>query len=177
MKNVVLTGFMGSGKTSTGRLLAGRMNRPFIDTDQKIEQETGMTISEIFRVYGEAYFRQKERDLINKVSRYTNTVIATGGGTVMNLDSMNRLKANGVIISLTAALPVILERTGRRTHRPVLECPDKCALVTRLFRERAELYRKADYSVDTSVYSPQEVVEQIINFLRQGGYWLGRSKG
>ena len=176
MKNIVLIGFMGTGKTSTGRLLAGRLNRPFIDVDKKIEQETGLAISDIFQLYGETHFRQLERDAISRLARYTNTIIATGGGVVLKQENMIRLKNTGVIVSLTASLDTILERTSRRGVRPLLDCEDRAERVARLFKERACLYMKADYIIDTSCMSPHQVAEKIIVFLREGGHLRGRSQ-
>lgn len=175
MKNIVLIGFMGTGKTSTGRLLSGRLNRPFIDVDKKIEQETGLAISDIFQLYGEDHFRQLEREIISRVSRYTNAIIATGGGVVLKQENMVRLKSTGIIISLTASLEAILERTSRRGVRPLLDCEDRAERVARLLQERASLYMKADYTIDTSYMSPQQVTEKIIALLREGGNLRGRS--
>ncbi len=175
MKNIVLIGFMGTGKTSTGRLLAGRLKRPFVDVDKKIEQETGLAISDIFQLYGEDHFRQIEREVISRVARYTNTIIATGGGVVLKQENMVRLKSTGIIISLTAALETILERTERRGVRPLLDCEDRTERVAKLLQERASLYMKADYTIDTSYMSPQQVTEKIIALLREGGNLRGRS--
>lgn len=176
MKNIVLIGFMGTGKTTIGRLLAQRLGRPFIDSDRKIEYENGMSIREIFEAYGENYFRQKERIAIAKLSRYNNAVIATGGGVVLSSENMSRLKRNGVIITLTASTEVILERTSRRNTRPLLDNLEKREqVVNKLLKDRAELYHKADYSIDTSNSSPQQVINEIMFFLRQGGYLRGRS--
>lgn len=176
MKNIVLIGFMGTGKTSTGRLLAGRLNRPFIDVDKKIEQETGLAISDIFQLYGESHFRQVEREVIARVARYTSSVIATGGGVVLKPENMARLKNTGIIVALNASLDAILERTSRRGVRPLLDCDDRAARVARLFQERASLYMKADYTIDTTCASPQQVVEKIIALLREGGHLRGRSR-
>lgn len=175
MKNIVLIGFMGTGKTSTGRLLAGRLNRPFLDVDKKIEQETGLAISDIFQLYGETHFRQLERDVISRLARYTNTVIATGGGVVLKQENMARLKSTGVIVSLTASLDIILERTSRRGVRPLLDCEDRAERVAKLFQDRAALYKKADYIVDTGCMSPHQVAEKIIVLLREGGHLRGRN--
>lgn len=175
MKNIVLIGFMGTGKTSAGRLLAGRLNRPFIDVDKKIERETGLAISDIFQLYGEDHFRQLEREVISRVARYTNAIIATGGGAVLKQENMVRLKNTGIIISLTASLEAILERTSRRGVRPLLDCEDRAERVARLLKDRASLYMKADYTIDTSYMSPQQVTEKIIALLREGGNLRGRS--
>ncbi|MCX7780935.1 MAG: AAA family ATPase [Negativicutes bacterium] len=170
MKNIVLIGFTGTGKTTTGRLLAARLGRQFIDVDKKIELENELSISEIFARFGEEYFRRKEIEMIARVSRYRRVVIATGGGAVLFPENIARLKQGSVLIALTASLEVILERTGRRTTRPLFERPDREEYITRLLRDRQELYQIADYTVDTSVNSPLQVTSKIIAYLRKGGH-------
>lgn len=175
MKNIVLIGFMGTGKTTVGRLLASRLGRPFFDSDKKIEYEYNMNIREIFEIYGEIYFRQKERMIITRLSRYNNAVIATGGGVVLSPENMSNLKRNGVIITLTASVETILERTSRRNTRPLLDdLNQREKIVNELLKERAELYHNADYSIDTSNKSLQQVSNELMFFLRQGGYLRGR---
>lgn len=175
MKNIVLIGFMGTGKTTIGRLLASRLGCPFVDSDKKVEYENGMSIREIFEIYGEGYFREKEKDVILKISRYNNVVIATGGGVVLSNENMRRLKKKGIIIALTASSEIIVERTKRRTTRPLLlEISDREQAVAKLLNERGELYQKADFTVDTSINSPQHVIAEIMLFLRQAGYLRGR---
>jgi len=175
MKNIVLIGFMGTGKTTIGRLLASRLGRPFVDCDKKVEYESGMTIREIFEHYGEVYFRQKEKDMIAKLSRYNNAVIATGGGVVLSSENMRRLKKNGIIIALTASVENILERTGRRNTRPLLkDSYDREQIIDKLLSERWDLYQKADFTIDTNNNSPQHVITEIMIFLRQAGYFPGR---
>ncbi|CUH94096.1 hypothetical protein P22_0158 [Propionispora sp. 2/2-37] len=176
MKNIVLIGFMGTGKTSTGRLLASRLGRPFIDTDKRIETDNGISIPDMFTLYGEAYFRKKEKDTIAKVARYTNVVIATGGGAVLAEENVNCLKINGLVITLTASVEVILERTGRRSNRPLLNCDRREQQVIQLLAARDALYKNAaDFIIDTTVRSPQQVTEEIIVYLRRGGHLRGRS--
>lgn len=176
VKNVVLIGFMGTGKTSTGRLLASRLGRPFVDIDRKFELECNMTVAEYFKLHGETAFRQKEKAIIAKVSRYSFSVIATGGGSVLDPDNFNKLKANGIIVSLTASVDTIVERTGRRKGvRPLLDCENPREKVAALLEQRVNIYQKADFIIDTSILSPHQVAERIIVFLRQSGYLKGKS--
>lgn len=175
MKNIVLIGFMGTGKTTIGRLLASRLGCPFVDSDKKVEYENNMTIREIFELHGEGYFRQTETAVIAKLARYHNVVIATGGGVVLSNENMRRLKKNGIIITLTASLETILARTARRTTRPLLlDFLEREQIVDKLLNEREELYQKADFSIDTTHNSPQHVITEIMLFLRQAGYLRGR---
>lgn len=177
MKNIVLIGFMGTGKTSTGRMLALRLGRSFVDMDRRIELECGMSVADIFARHGEAFFRRKEREVIGRLAGCRNAVIATGGGVVLNRENMEQLRKNGIIICLTACLEAIVERTGRRPTRPLLNRPDREEFIAGLLAERAGLYAAADFCVDTSNISPRQVVEKIIAFLRQGGPKHGRGQG
>lgn len=174
MRNIVLIGFMGTGKTTTGKMLANRLHRPFVDVDRKIEQQLELEISQIFEKHGEHFFRDVEKRMVAKVSRYTNTVIATGGGVVLSSANLKNLRMNGIIVLLTASLDVIYERTERRKTRPLLECEDKFNKIADLLAQRQDLYNEYDLKIDTSSLPPAEVVEQIILFLRQGGYLRGR---
>lgn len=172
MKNVVLIGFMGTGKTSTGKMLAARLGAAFIDMDQKIEEEAGMSIPEIFAQKGEAYFRAQEHELVQRLSVRRNAVISTGGGTVKNPDNTALLKKNGVIVCLNASVDTVLERTSRRGTRPVLDSEDRGdrrQAVEKLMKERRELYKQADFAVDTSDLSPMQVADHIVRFLKTRG--------
>ena len=119
--NVILTGFMGTGKTSLGKLLATKLGRPFVDIDKKIEDETQMSIPKIFEQYGEAHFRELEKAAVKELSQRRGLVIATGGGTIKDEENIRLLKSSGVMICLTAEPEEILNRTARRGERPVLD--------------------------------------------------------
>lgn len=172
MKNVVLIGFMGTGKTSTGRILASKLGYAFTDLDQRIEAEAKMTIKDMFAKYGEEHFRACEKAMVVKAAAKRNMVISTGGGTVKNPENIAELRKNGSIICLTADIDTILDRTGRRGKRPVLDQADhgnRRAAVQALLEERQALYANADYTVDTSKRSPLQVTEEILHFLRREG--------
>lgn len=169
MKNIVLIGFMGTGKTSTGRLLSSRIGYSFVDTDYRIEQAAGMTVAEMFAQYGESYFREKETEMIQRVARYRQAVISTGGGVVLQAENMKALRQNGLIVSLHAEVDVILERTGRRNIRPLLQQKNCREVVLELLKSRRALYDAADLCIDTSVLTPLQVVGKIIDRMKKEG--------
>ena len=106
--NVVLIGFMGTGKSSIGKLLSAKLGYKFVDSDQQIEYDLKMSISDIFAKHGENYFRQAEHRIIKKISQYNKAVISTGGGVVLNKDNMVELRKKGMVISLSASIDTIL---------------------------------------------------------------------
>jgi len=165
MENIVLVGFMGTGKTTVGRLLANKLNRQFIDVDRKIEENCGMPVSEIFKTYGEAFFRQQEQLVIKDLLPRGNAVVATGGGAVLFSENIINLKNHGIMIGLEASPEVIIRRIGGDASRPLLNAPNREELVSKLLQERASRYRMADFSVDTSTLTAEEVSEEIIYLL------------
>ena len=172
--NVVLIGFMGTGKTSIGKILATRLGCAFIDLDHKIESDNKMTIPNIFKKYGEAHFRELERKAVQEVSERRGIVIATGGGTVKNSENMRLLRENGVVICLKADVDEILYRTEHRGDRPVLDNQhktegDRRAAIEKLLEERREYYEQADYTVDTTKWSPLQITEDICEYIRSDG--------
>lgn len=167
--NVILTGFMGTGKTSLGKLLATKLGRPFIDIDKKIEYETQMSIPKIFEQYGEAHFRELEKKAVKELSQRRGLVIATGGGTIKDEENIRLLKNSGVMICLTTEPEEILNRTARRGERPVLDGggDERLETIKRLLAERKQYYDRADYHVDTTEWSPIQIVDAICRYLRQ----------
>ena len=161
--NLILTGFMGTGKTSLGKLLATKLGRGFVDLDQKIEKDFGMTIAEIFDKHGEKFFRELEKKAVAEVCTRKNLVIATGGGTVKDQENIDMLKKSGVIICLTTEPEEIFNRTERRGERPVLDGggEERLATIKKLLAERKKFYDQADYTVDTTDWSPLQIMNDI----------------
>ena len=160
---------MGTGKTSLGKLLAEKLGRSFIDLDQKIEQDTGLTIPQIFEMYGEKYFRELEKKAVEEVSQRRNLVIATGGGTVKDEENIHMFKSSGTIICLTTEPEEIFRRTERRGERPVLDesAEDRLATIKKLLAERQKFYAQADYTVDTTDWSPLQIMNDICRHFRE----------
>ena len=148
--NIVLCGFMGCGKTSVGRRAAELLGRELCDLDSFIEQRAGMTVSELFARYGEAGFRQREREAVREVAGTPGLIIASGGGTVLfgaNVEAFHR--AGGLIVFLDAPLAALQERLKNDTRRPLLQVPDRRRVIEELFNKRIPLYRAAaDVTVD-----------------------------
>ncbi|MGQ9824368.1 MAG: shikimate kinase [Desulfotomaculales bacterium] len=167
MKNIVLIGFMGTGKTAVGRRLAGRLGREFVDTDAEIERVTGKSIPQIFARDGEKRFRSEERLVIQKFSCREGLVISTGGGAVLDPENVADLKRNGILICLKADPEVIYQRVKGKKHRPLLlkkgNLKDQ---ILKLLDERKLSYDVADYTVDTSQRPPDRVVDEIIAYLK-----------
>ncbi|MBN1793509.1 MAG: shikimate kinase [Candidatus Omnitrophica bacterium] len=165
MRNIVLAGFMGTGKTCVGKKLAGRLGIEFVDLDDVIEAREGRLITQIFAEKGEAYFRGVEKALVREFSEKTPFVIATGGGAVVDQENLRLLKKSGVVILLEADIETILERTHGQTHRPLLMVADPKGRIKELLEARAPFYKKADYAIDTTSLNVDEVVERILSLV------------
>src|SRR3990172_10399840 len=162
MRNITLVGFMGTGKTTVGKILAGRLGYTFVDSDDEVEGEQGVAISHIFSEFGEAYFRQLEKDMIKKLSGMERLVISTGGGAGLDAENLVDMKRGGPVVCLAASPEVILKRVEGFTHRPLLQVPDPLTKIKELLEFRAPYYARADITVDTSSLLPEEVVNEII---------------
>ncbi|MDD5773182.1 MAG: shikimate kinase [bacterium] len=160
--NIVLIGFMATGKTILGKLLAERLNMKFIDTDVLIEENEGKKISKIFEKEGEKYFRNLEKEVIKKVSRKNNTVISTGGGVVLLPENIERLKRKGIIICLKTRPEVILERIKlQKGIRPLLNKPEPLKEIKSILKKRAPYYKQADFTIDTSDFEAEKIIDRI----------------
>lgn len=160
--NIVLVGFMGTGKSAVGRNLARRLRRQFLDTDNWIRCEAGMTIPEVFERFGETAFRDLETEAARAVAREQRTVVSTGGGMLGRDENVRLLQSNGVLICLQARPEVILERTAPWEGRPMLKtAPNPREAVEQLLAARADRYALADWTLETSDLQVDEVVDQI----------------
>ncbi|NMA69986.1 MAG: shikimate kinase [Desulfitobacterium sp.] len=169
--NIILVGFMGTGKSTVGRRLAKLLDWEFIDTDIEIERLLETTVAEIFKRHGEVRFRSEERLLVRRLADKRKTVIATGGGTVLNPDNWSDLAKSGVVFGLYAPLDVIYQRVGHRNDRPLLRGERK--EVEELWARRQPVYNQADYTIDTTDKGIDEVVEEIYQIYKGGKVGAG----
>jgi shikimate kinase len=157
MENVYLTGFMGAGKSTVGRLLARRLGRGFIDTDSRVESRAGASIPELFK---NGRFRRVEREVVRAVSREKGLVVALGGGALLDPRNQRDVLATGPLICLTCAEPVLWKRLKpEREKRPLLA--DGRAAVRKLLKERKKIYALAQMKVSTTTNSPQAAAKLI----------------
>jgi 3-dehydroquinate synthase len=164
-RNIILGGFMATGKSSVGRRLAIVLGYDFLDLDTLIAAEEGMPISRIFTTRGESAFRALETRMVDRVAGRTGCVVATGGGTIVNPRNLEALKRSGVVVALTADPDTILARIGPTEDRPMLWGGDKRERIRLLLEQRAGSYAKADLIVDASAHSIDYVVNHILDFL------------
>ena len=160
--NLYLVGFMGTGKTTVGRAVAQRLDFACIDSDQEIERATGRTISEIFAQEGEAAFRQMERDFVATGHPGTRTVVACGGGLVVQPGMSEALHRRGVVICLHASVETILARTERQDNRPLLNVANREERVRALYAEREPIYRRAGTVILTDARPLRDIVAHVI---------------
>jgi shikimate kinase len=164
--NLALIGFMGTGKSSVGRLVADILRFTFLDTDRVIEARSGKTISDIFAQDGELVFRQWEARVVEELTRRTGTVIATGGGLPANEANLASLKTHALVVCLWASPQAIWERTRGHSHRPLLNDPDPLEKIRQLLALRGPYYRQADVLLNTELRSVREVAQQVIHQFR-----------
>jgi len=162
MKNIVLTGFMGTGKSEVGKELSRMCGMRLIDIDQEIETSQQESISEIFSGHGEDYFRQIETAAILKFSSEQGVIISTGGGAVLREENLRALQACGIVFCLTASPETIMLRTAGNNDRPLLQSDDRQMKISKLLAERQPLYEKAGIMINTEGKTPFEIANEII---------------
>lgn len=172
MKNIVLAGFMATGKTTVGRILAQRLGLEFVDTDEEIERVADTNVADLFSRYGPVRFRSEEALVIKKLSARVGLVIATGGGAVLDPQNVAELKKNGVIVLIRSSAGVILRRVKSGKSRPLLAgAPELKVRIEELMAEREEAYAgAADLEVFSGDESKEEMAEKIIRLLRERKY-------
>lgn len=162
MKNIYLVGFMGSGKSVVGKLLAKKLGRKFLDLDSLIEHKVGKKISDIFSQDGEAFFRTLEKEVVRDVVRKQALVVACGGGVVADKENLDMLKKSGVVVCLTVRPEVVYKRCKDTCARPLLNVAEPQKDIERLLALRTPFYAQAHFSVDTSDITPEEAALEII---------------
>lgn len=172
--NLILVGLMGSGKTTLGRALAKHMGKAFVDSDEEIQQRTGVTIPHIFDIEGETGFRQRETAAIRDLVERDDMVLATGGGAVLAEQSRELMQQNGIVIYLKASVQDLWQRTRHDRNRPLLQTADPHAKLTELFQQRDPLYLQvADIVMQSGKQSAHalmlNLVDEIEKFRKNNG--------
>lgn len=168
MRNLILVGPMGAGKSTIGRLLAKELQLPFKDSDKEIEERTGANIPWIFDVEGEAGFREREQSALAELCQEEGLVLATGGGAVLREENRRALREGGCVIYLHASVEQQLERTSRDRNRPLLQTENPGDVLRKLVTLRDPLYRDvADLIIETDQRPPRMVMQEILDRLDQ----------
>jgi shikimate kinase/3-dehydroquinate synthase len=161
-ENLILTGFMGAGKTCVGEELARRLGREFVDMDRVIEARQGMAVADIFAGRGEVHFRRLEADLCRELAARTGIVVATGGGTLLPAANREILSASGPAVCLSASPDEILSRLEAATDRPLLDAGDRQGRIAALLAERTPGYGRIPLQVDTTGLTVSQVADRVL---------------
>ena len=163
ISNLALVGFMGCGKSTVGRQVAGELHFEFVDVDTLIEAREGVSIAEIFSNEGERAFRKMECEVIAELADRKNLVIATGGGAILNPENITRLKQHALVVCLWANAETIHKRTKHQSHRPLLQQDDPLSIIRKMLAEREPHYKQADVIVNTELRPQREVAAQVLH--------------
>lgn len=174
---IYLTGFMGSGKSTIGPILANTLGYEFIDIDKAIEQRLGKSVKEIFRSEGAEFFRTTERDVIEEISKRDHIVVSLGGGSLVDPANFHRVKTSGLLIYLESSPEHLLKRLQHKSDRPVLADSEGDRLeygalrerVMNLYREREPIYAQADLRIHTDQKKVGLTVDEIVKRLTRHG--------
>jgi shikimate kinase len=162
-QNIILTGFMGTGKSTAGQRVAAKLQRDFVDMDTLIEAREGRAISQIFAAEGEAYFRRLEAELCRELAEQENLVIATGGGALVPEQNLRVMEQRGLVVCLDCKPEILWQRIGRSQDRPMLAAQDegRFARLAALLAQRQPAYARIKHHLDVTGLSPQEIAEQV----------------
>ncbi len=163
--NIILVGFMGTGKTAVAQALAGKLKMKYVDLDDVIEADAGRSINKIFAESGEDHFRYLEKQAAKKISSLDKQVIATGGGVVLDKQNVENLKKNGTMVCLTATVEVIYSRVKDQQSRPLLNVDKPREAIKRFLDTRQPYYARADFTIDTSNLTVEQAVNKIVKLL------------
>jgi len=167
IQNIALTGFMGCGKTAVGRVVAKLSGFEFLDTDQFIEEHVGMSIQRIFEEHGENTFRRYEREVVMRLAERRDTVIATGGGLLVDHTNMDTMKRYAMVFCLWASPESIWRRVKGQSHRPLLNTDDPKQRIIDLLEERKPAYSRSDMLINTEYRSAKDVANLILGQFQQ----------
>jgi len=156
---------MGCGKTTIGRKLAVRLGYHFLDTDHQIQREQNAKVKDLFQIYGEEQFRHLETDLLRRLCKLENTILATGGGILTTPGNLDLLRSIGITIYLKTDLEDICERVSRNDRRPMLQTENPLETIQQLFGERESMYSQAEYIIETQSLKMWHIVNKIIQNL------------
>lgn len=165
--NLVILGFMGTGKSTVARLVAGRLRRTFVDMDEEIEKKADKPITRIFHEDGEPAFRLLERDIAKELAARNNLVIAGGGGVILNPDNLKDLGATGFFVCLTAHEDEIIRRVSSGKKRPLLEDGDKEEKIRALLKARRAFYERIPNQLDTTRLSPHDAAAAVVRIFEK----------
>jgi len=163
---IILTGFMGTGKSVVAELLSRRWGLKSVDTDAMIEEQVGASIAEIFATRGEQHFRDLETQVLAQLAGQRSLIISTGGGILLREDNVALLRQMGPIICLHASAETIMQRTAASAQRPLLNRPDPQTEIQQLLAEREEAYQQADYHIATDELSVEQAAEAVAEAMR-----------
>lgn len=167
-KPIFLVGFMATGKSTVGKLVAERLRRPFVDLDELIADAAGASVADIFRNEGEAGFRRRESDAVRAACREKNVVVATGGGAACREENLWMMLEAGRVVALSAAPAEIVRRASCAPARPLLEGETAQELIAgSLLRQREPFYARAHQRVDTDGKIPAEVADEVVRALER----------
>jgi shikimate kinase len=164
---LILTGFMGSGKSSVGRVLAKRLCCPFVDLDAEIVATAGRSINDIFSHDGEQAFRSMENACLKRILGGGRSVIATGGGVVVSDDNRSNMRRQGIVVNLVVSLPQVLKRLDGAADRPLFAGSNAANSVKLLMDDREQFYTDADIRIDTDGKSVEDVAAEILRFVEE----------